>query len=133
MSEDQAVTEEPRHVPVAVVVTLLTAMLTVVLIAFAWPAARSEARDLPIAVAGPAQAAEQVKGSLEQAMPGGFEVTSVADRAAAERAIKDRDVYGAIVLDPQAPEVLTASAGGPAVAQILTQLSTLLAAQNPDV
>jgi hypothetical protein len=133
MSEDQAVVEEGRRVPVAVVVTLLTAMLTVVLIAFAWPAARSQPRDLPIAVAGPAQPAAQVKGGLEQAMPGGFEITPVADRAAAERAIKDRDVYGAIVLDPQAPEVLTASAGGPAVAQILTQLSTRLAAENPGV
>lgn len=74
-----------------------------------------------------------MKSGLDQAMPGGFEITSVPDRAAAVESIKDRDVYGAIVLDPQAPEVLTASAGGPAVAQILTQLSARLSAQNPGV
>jgi hypothetical protein len=133
MSTDQPAAEERRRPPVAVVVTLLTAVLTVLLIAFAWPAARSEPRDLPLAVAGPAQAVAQVQGSLEQAMPGGFEITAVPDRATAVKAIEDRDVYGAIVLDPQAPEVLTASAGGPAVAQILTQLSSRIAAQNPGV
>lgn len=129
---DQTVAEESRRPPVVAVVTLLTALLTVLLIAFAWPAARSEPRDLPIAVAGPQQAVAQVQGGLEQAMPGGFEVTAVPDRAAAVKAIENRDVYGAIVLDPQNPEVLTASAGGPAVAQILTQLSSRMAAQNQE-
>ena len=51
----------------------------------------------------------------------------------AVKAIEDRDVYGAIVLDPQNAEVLTASAGGPAVAQILAQLPARLAAQHPGV
>ena len=129
---DPTVAEESRRPPVVAVVTLLTALLTVLLIAFAWPAARSEPRDLPIAVAGPQPAVAQVQGGLEQAMPGGFEVTAVEDRAAAVKAIEDRDVYGAIVLDPQNPEVLTASAGGPAVAQILTQLSSRMAAQNQE-
>ena len=127
---DLTVAEERRRPPVVAVVTLLTGLLTVLLIAFAWPAARSEPRDLPVAVAGPQQAVAQVKGGLEQAMPGGFEVTAVPDRAAAVKAIENRDVYGAIVLDPQNPEVLTASAGGPAVAQVLTQLSSRMAAQN---
>ncbi|TCM48176.1 hypothetical protein [Kribbella sp. VKM Ac-2568] len=131
MSEP-TVAEESRRPPVVAVVTLLTALLTVLLIAFAWPAARSEPRDLPIAVAGPQQAVAQMQGGLEQAMPGGFEVTAVQDRAAAVKAIENRDVYGAVVLDPQSPEVLTASAGGPAVAQILTQLSSRMAAQNQE-
>jgi hypothetical protein len=129
---DPTVAEERRRPPVVAVVTLLTALLTVLLIAFAWPAARSEPRDLPVAVAGPDQSIALVKSGLEQAMPGGFEVTAVPDRAAAVEAIKDRDVYGAIVLDPQNPEVLTASAGGPAVAQVLTQLSSRMAAQNQE-
>jgi hypothetical protein len=127
---DRTVAVESRRPPVVAVVTLLTALLTVLLIAFAWPAARSEPRDLPVAVAGPQQAVAQMKGGLEQAMPGGFEVTAVPDRAAAVKAIENRDVYGAVVLDPQNPEVLTASAGGPAVAQILTQMSSRMAAQN---
>jgi hypothetical protein len=133
MSADQPVTQDRRRPPVLVVVVLLTALLTVLLIAFAWPAARSEPRDLPLAVAGPSQLAGQLQAGLEQAMPGGFEITGVPDRAAAVQAIKDRDVYGAIVLDPQNPEVLTASAGGPAVAQILAQLPGRLAAQTGGV
>ncbi|GAA0619067.1 hypothetical protein HPO96_24790 [Kribbella sandramycini] len=120
-----------RRPPLIAVVTLLTAVLTVLLIAFAWPAARSEPRDLPIAVAGPSQLAGQVGAGLDQAMPGGFEVTTVADRASAVQKIQDREVYGAVVLDAQQPEVLTASAGGPAVAQILTQLGTRLSPDHP--
>ncbi|MDX6290960.1 MAG: hypothetical protein QOH50_35 [Kribbellaceae bacterium] len=50
----------------------------------------------------------QVSGGLEQASPGGFDIRAVPDRVAAVKAIEDRDVYGAIVLDPQNAEVLTA-------------------------
>jgi hypothetical protein len=114
---------ERRRPPLIAVITLLTAVLTVFLIAFAWPSARSEPRDLPLAVSGPAPAVEQVKTTLEQAMPGGFDLTAVPDRAAAVQRIEDRDAYGAIVLDSAQPEVLTASAGGPVVAQLLTQLA----------
>jgi hypothetical protein len=117
--------------PLVAVITLLTALLTVLLIAFAWPAARSEPRDVPLAVVGPEPAVAQVEQGLERAMPGGFELTAVPDRAAAVQKIEDRDAYGAIVIDPQQPEVLTASAGGPAVAQILTQLSTRLSPEAP--
>ncbi|TCO34119.1 hypothetical protein EV652_102184 [Kribbella steppae] len=135
---DQAPEHAPEHAadnrqrpPLVVVITLLTALLTVLLIAFAWPAARSEPRDVPLAVVGPAPAVAQVEKGLEQAMPGGFELSAVPDRAAAVQKIEDREVYGAIVLDPQQPEVLTASAGGPAVAQIITQLATRLSPETP--
>jgi len=133
MSTDHPAAEGRRRPPVLVVVTLLTAILTVLLIAFAWPAARSAPRDLPLVLAGPPQAVATVQSSLERAMPGGFEITAVPDRAAAVKAIEDREVYGALVLDEQAPELLTASAAGPAVAQVLTQLSARLAAANPGV
>ncbi|MFC9694126.1 hypothetical protein ACFTSF_36615 [Kribbella sp. NPDC056951] len=122
---------EHRQPPLVAIVLLLTAVLTVLLIAFAWPAARSAPRDVPIAVAGPSQAIGQVQAGLEQAMPGGFEITQVADRAAAAQKIEDREVYGAIVLDPAQPEVLTASAGGPVVAQLLAQLATRLSPEHP--
>ncbi|MFD3404005.1 hypothetical protein ACFWUU_25185 [Kribbella sp. NPDC058693] len=114
---------ERRRPPLIAVIVLLTAVLTVFLIAFAWPSARSEPRNVPIAVSGPTPAVEQVKTQLGQAMPGGFEITAVPDRQAAVQRIEDRDAYGAIVLDSAQPEVLTASAGGPVVAQLLTQLS----------
>ncbi|GAA3107550.1 ABC transporter permease [Kribbella aluminosa] len=112
-----------RRPPLIAVIVLLTAVLTVFLIAFAWPSARSQPRDVPLAVAGPAPAVAQVRTALDQAVPGGFELAAVPDRQAAVQRIKDRDAYGAIVLDSPQPEVLTASAAGPAVAQILTQLA----------
>jgi CheY-like chemotaxis protein len=122
---------ERRRPPLIAVITLLTAVLTVFLIAFAWPSARSEPRDVPLAVSGPAPAVTQIQAALEKAMPGGFEITAVPDRQAAVQRIEDRDAYGAIVLDAAQPEVLTASAGGPAVAQVLTQLSARMSPENP--
>jgi hypothetical protein len=119
-----------RRPPVGAVVALLTAVLTVLLIAFAWPAARSEPRDLPVGVAGPAAVTSQVTAALDQNAPGAFEVHDYADRAAAVAAIEDREVYGAIVPGPNGVEVLTASAGSPAVAQILTQLAGRLGQQT---
>ncbi|MEU8224884.1 hypothetical protein [Kribbella sp. NPDC048915] len=127
----QAHAADRRRPPLIAVVTLLTAILTVLLIAFAWPAARSGPRDLPLVVAGPPAAVQQVEAGLEQAMPGGFELTAVPDREAAVQRIKDRDAYGAIVLNQAQPEVLTASAAGPAVAQILNQLAGHISPQSP--
>jgi hypothetical protein len=120
--------EQTRKPPVIAVIVLLTAVLTVMLIAFAWPAARTEPRDLPLGVAGPAAATGQIAGALNQNAPGAFEIHAYADRAAAVDAIENRDVYGAIVAGPGGPEILTASARGPVVAQVLTQMAGRLAA-----
>jgi CheY-like chemotaxis protein len=120
-----------RRPPLIAVITLLTAVLTVFLIAFAWPSARSEPRNVPIAVSGPAPAVTQVETALEQAMPGGFEITAVPDRQAAVQRIEDRDAYGAIVLDAAQPEVLTASAGSPVIAQALNQLAARMHPDSP--
>lgn len=95
--------------------------------AFAWPAANTAPRDVPLAVA-PAAAVAQIQQQLDQAVPGGFEVEGVDDAAAARAAIEDRDVYGAIVVDPAGPpQVLTATAASPVVAQLVTQLAAAMA------
>ena len=102
----------------------LTALLALLVVAFAWPATQLAPRSLPIVVAGPAEATAQVTAALGQAVPGGFEVTTVADEPAARAAIENRDAYGAIVVGPT-PTVLTASAASPVVAQLMNQLATL--------
>ncbi|WP_433370726.1 hypothetical protein ACQPZX_46050 [Actinoplanes sp. CA-142083] len=89
---------------------------------FAAPAANLAPRDLPIAVAGP----PQVVAQLEKEHPGAFEVTTVADAAAADSKIKDRDVYGAILVTATGAEVHVASAASPTVAQLLTQSAAAL-------
>ncbi|MEU3745605.1 MULTISPECIES: hypothetical protein [Streptomyces] len=104
---------------VAKAVALLTVGISLLLTAFAWPSVRSSVHDVPIAVAGPAPAVQQVTPVLDQRLPDGFEVVEVADTAAAERLIRDREVYGAIDLSSGTPQVITASAGSAAVAQTL--------------
>ena len=133
MSVTPAPTPHPHRPAWAQVLAVslgLTAVLSLLVIAFAWPATQLAPRSLPVVVAGPAAATAQVTATLERVSPGGFAVTAVADEAAARDAIERRDAYGAIVLGPT-PTVLTASAASPVVAQLMTQLATNLAAQQP--
>ncbi|MFJ8783557.1 ABC transporter permease [Streptomyces sp. NPDC102476] len=106
-----------RTIAVIVLVPLLAALA---LWAFAWPAARTAPRDLPLGVAGPAAATAQMEKQLRQ-HEGAFEIHHYADEAAARTAIEDRTVYGAVVATAQGPELLTASAASPVVAQLLQQ------------
>ncbi|MDH6448302.1 MULTISPECIES: ABC transporter permease [unclassified Streptomyces] len=113
-----------RMIAIIVLVPLLAALA---LWAFAWPAARTAPRDLPLGVAGPAAATAQVEQGLRQ-HEGAFEIHRYADEAAARAAIEDRTVYGAVVVTAQGPELLTASAASPVVAQLLQQAVTQQAA-----
>ena len=54
-------------------------------------------------------------------LPKGFEAHRHASEAAAVAAIRDREIYGAVVAGGGAPQVLVASAASPAVAQSLAQ------------
>ncbi|WP_433681117.1 hypothetical protein [Nocardia sp. CA-119907] len=105
-------------------VVLLTAITSVLLVAFAWPSVRSSVHDVPIAVAGPAAAVTPIRSALEQRLPGGFDITEVTDTAAAEQLIRDRQVYGAIDLSSGTPQVIVASAASTAVAQTLQTMAT---------
>ncbi|OEJ95406.1 hypothetical protein [Streptomyces thermolilacinus] len=111
---------------VARAVLVLTAAVSVLLVAFAWPSVRSSVHDVPIAVAGPPAAADRVSAALERGRPGAFEITEVADTAAAERLIRDREVYGAIDVSSGKPQVITASAGAAPVAQALQGVAAAL-------
>ncbi|AEV85268.1 hypothetical protein ACWT_4248 [Actinoplanes sp. SE50] len=107
-------------------VALLTVIISALLTAFAWPATRAAVHDIPIAVAGPPAAAARVTAAVADNRPGAFTVSTVAGTAAAETAIRHRDVYGAIDLTGGTPQVLTASAASPAVAQALQGVAAAL-------
>lgn len=100
------------------VVLLVPAVVALALWAFAWPAARMAPRELPVGVAGSAPAADQLQRQLEERV-GAFEVHRYDSEGAARTAIQDRAVYGAVVATAKGPELLTASAAGPVVAQLL--------------
>ncbi|WP_340556044.1 ABC transporter permease [Streptomyces sp. GSL17-111] len=95
--------------------------------AFAWPAARTAPRDLPVGLVAPAGApvAERLTtGPAEDS----FDVHRYQDADAARAAVEDREVYGALIASPRGTELLTASAASPAVAQLLERT---VAAQAP--
>ncbi|SEE20636.1 hypothetical protein SAMN05216483_5618 [Streptomyces sp. 2131.1] len=100
------------------VVLLVPVVVTLALWAFAWPAARTAPRDLPIGIAGSAPAADRLQQRFEE-RDGAFDIHRYDSEAAARDAIEDRAVYGAVVVSEKGPALLTASAAGPVVAQLL--------------
>ena len=116
----------------AAVVLLVPRLVTLALWAFAWPAARTAPRDLPLGVAGPAAAAAPLEQQL-RSHEGAFEIHRYADEAAARAAIEDRAVYGAVVASAQGPKLLTATAASPVVAQLLQQAVTAQAPKGTQV
>jgi hypothetical protein len=113
---------------IAVGVVALQALLVPL---FSAPAAALEPRDLPVVVAGPAPAAQGLARQLESARPGAFEVTTLADAAAADEALRDRDAYAAFVVGPDGLVLHTAAAASPTVATLLTQASAEMNGGQP--
>lgn len=106
-------------------------IVTLVVLAFLWPAKTAGPHDVPIGAVGSADAVAALEAALDESAPGVFAVTEADDRDAAVEQIEQRHIYGAIVIGtpPQAPEVLTAPAASPAVAQQLGGLAAQLQAQ----
>ncbi|KUI28655.1 hypothetical protein AU195_00120 [Mycobacterium sp. IS-1496] len=122
--------EPPPAARAAGIVIALTAAIAIVALAFALPAAKSGPHDVPIGVAGPQAANGQVAAMLDERAPGAFAVTYYPGEDALREAIADRHVYGGLALGPQGRTLLIASGASPAVAQVLTQLGTGMAAQT---
>jgi len=102
-----------------------------VVLAFAWPAARIGPRDLPVGVVGASPAAQQAVAGLTRSEPGGFSFRRYPGEAAARSAIEHRDIYGAFVISPSRVTALGASAASPTVAQLLTAAGQQLASHAP--
>lgn len=88
-----------------------------------------ELRDVPFGVAAPeAAAAEETAARLERAPGGPLDPRTVADEDTARRRIRERDLDGALVLDPAGTTdtLLVASGGGAALANALERLVTTL-------
>ena len=104
----------------------VTAAITLLLIIFVWPNVRAAPNHLPVGLVAPAPVAQRLRQQLEQARPGGFDLRRYATEEEARQAIRGREVYGAFVITASGPQVLTASAASPLVAQLLTQVATSL-------
>ncbi|PJI94672.1 ABC transporter permease [Luteimicrobium subarcticum] len=102
----------------------LALLVTLLVTAFAYPAARAGAHDVPLALVAPDTSAAQVERALDTRAPGAFDVTRYADEDAARAAVADHDVDGALVLAQDGVRLDVASAASPAVAQLLEQAAT---------
>jgi hypothetical protein len=116
------------HTPIGRVLGIalaLAAVVAIIVLAFSWPAVTADPKDLPIAIAGPAEAVAAAEEAVDTQAEGAIAFDEVDDRDAALAAIESRDVYGAIVLGAE-PEVLTSSASSLPVAQLLGTVAAQL-------
>lgn len=85
---------------------------------------------LPVTVTGPPQRVAGVERALDERLPGGFRFEARRSPAAAERAVRDRDVYAALDLSgPGTARITLAGANGSAVTQTVTTAFTGAATQ----
>jgi hypothetical protein len=119
--------EPPAAIRATGIIVALAAVLAIVAIAFALPAARTAPRDVPIGAAGPQAASGQVAAILDQQAPGAFAITYYPGEAALRDAIRNRDVYGGIAFGPDGRSLLIATGGSPMIAQMLTQIGNGIA------
>ena len=95
----------------------------IVVLAFVWPAATARSRDLPVGIAGPASQVAALKSAIAKQGTDPFDLVAVDSRSDAVQQIRERRLYGAILLG-DSPEVLTSSAASSASNQILRGVAT---------
>lgn len=109
------------------VVVGATALVIVMLCAFVLPAARGGPHDVPIGVAGPAQAT----GAVQSRLPAdAWDVHAYPDAQALRQAIREREVLGGLALGADGLTVYTATAGGQQATAAITALGQSIAAQQ---
>jgi hypothetical protein len=80
--------------------------------------------DIPVGLAGPAQAIDPLAQAFGQNAPGAFAFTTYDSEAAARSAIDNREVVGALVVGQAGPRLIVASATGEAIAGGVTAAFT---------
>jgi len=116
----------------AVLPGVLVALVVGVFVsAFLWPLKASQPGNIAFGVAGPAEQVAQLTQQVTQQRPGLLDVTQFADRDQVVAAIEDRTITGGLVVGPTGVEMLTASAGNPQVAQLLTQMAQAMKDNAP--
>lgn len=125
-----------RHRPklgLVAIVCALTTAVALMMLAFVTPAINSGAKNLPIAVAGPAPVVQQISGALDQRQPGAFEVTTVAAAEEIDARIREREVVGGISVGTDGVTIHTASAAGTPYANVLRGVGAGLSASGQKV
>ena len=123
-------TERSSWIKVISTSLLASLLVAVVILAFTWPTKTMETKNLPVSIAGPEVTVSQFEQSLKDQGIETFDLKQASSREDAERQIKQRETYGAIIFtEGAAPEVLTAPAANAAATQMLNGVATQLNAQ----
>jgi len=108
---------------VAPVVAGLLALVT--LIGLIAPAIKSPSpHDIPVGLAGPTPAVDQISSAFGANAPGVFTFTTYDTEADARAAVDSRSVDGALVLGQGGPRLIVAAAAGDAVTGVITAAFT---------
>jgi hypothetical protein len=127
--------DHQRHAPRRATATLMALALAagviavqfIMVTAYAWSATSTAPRNVPVAIAGPARAVALITGELNTAKPGAFKLLPASTTAQARQDITSRQAYGAILVSgPGRIDVLVASGGSPAVADVLTAVAATM-------
>lgn len=80
--------------------------------------------DIPVGLAGPPPAVQQMSSAFASAAPGAFKFISYASEAAARAGLDSREVDGIIVLGGSSPRMILAGAAGDASTGVMTAAFT---------
>lgn len=114
---------------IVIMTVALPLVISLAVMAYAWPASRVAPRDLPVGIVGTSTAGQNAVEGLERSRPGGFDFHLYADQTSARSAIKAREIYGAFVVTRGGFTVLQATAASTSVAQLLNASGQQLAAE----
>lgn len=94
----------------------------------AWHA--PEAKELPIAIAGPFTVVDTLADTLETESDGAFLIRRLYDENAAREALENQEIYGALVIGEEGDKVLVASAQNASLARSLPDTFAPLSAAH---
>ena len=111
------------------------ALALVTLIGLIAPAIKSPSpHDIPVGLAGPPGATQQIAGAFATNAPGAFVFTSYATEDDARKALDTRAVDGVLVMGPGGPRLIIAGAAGDGVTGVITGAFTnVFKAQGQDL
>ncbi len=108
-----------RIVPLGALIAIgIAAVQLLFLFCFSYPPINATPKEIPLGISGPDPAIQQISDSMSQSGDA-FETRTYRDIESAGQAIRDREIYGAIIIDADGTTLLVSSAASPAIATML--------------